>query len=138
MARGTGIGLHELWRRLAHWREAGVIAVSAPFIQPGQFGFVHNAMCVWNAPSARVDALGMRLARLPAVAFCYRRTRRGAAVALQPVRRGAGAQPADLQATPDSFAAMPALADLPQRRAARPLLLQAARWCATAIWRPTP
>ncbi|MNT84530.1 hypothetical protein D3C72_2245540 [compost metagenome] len=33
-------------------------------------------MCVWDVPDARVDAVGMRLARLPRVTLCYRRVRR--------------------------------------------------------------
>ncbi|MNK82560.1 hypothetical protein D3C87_1023380 [compost metagenome] len=113
MARGTGIGQHELWRRLAHWRDAGVIRRFGAILQPGQLGFVHNAMCVWNAPDERVDALGKRLARLPAVALCYRRARRGAAWPFNLFAVVRARSPADLQATLDGFAAMPALAKLP-------------------------
>jgi DNA-binding Lrp family transcriptional regulator len=113
MARGTGIGLHELWRRLAHWREAGVIRRFGAILQPGQLGFVHNAMCVWNAPDARVDVLGKRLARLPAVALCYRRARRGAAWPFNLFAVVRARSAADLQATLDGFTAMPALANLP-------------------------
>lgn len=39
------------------------------------FGYIANAMCVWNIPDADVSEIGKRLARFPFVTLCYRRKR---------------------------------------------------------------
>lgn len=76
LARRSGLALTETLRRLANWRNTGVIRRFGAILRHRQFGYTHNAMCVWNVPDARVDAIGMRLAHVPHVTMCFRRPRR--------------------------------------------------------------
>ncbi|KWR89582.1 siroheme decarboxylase subunit beta [Cupriavidus sp. IDO] len=68
--------LDRLLDRLAQWSDSGVIRRLGVILHHGGFGYTHNAMCVWDVPDGRADALGMRLARMPRVTLCYRRARR--------------------------------------------------------------
>jgi len=76
LAKRCGLPLGETLRRLALWRGNGVIRRFGVILRHRHFGYTHNAMCVWNVPDARVDAIGMRIASLPHVTLCYRRPRR--------------------------------------------------------------
>ena len=76
LARRTGLALSETLARLARWRSSGVIRRFGAILRHRPFGYTHNVMCVWNVPDARVDAIGLRLAHVPHVTMCFRRTRR--------------------------------------------------------------
>ncbi|AGW94844.1 MULTISPECIES: siroheme decarboxylase subunit beta [Cupriavidus] len=76
LALRTRMPLPRILERLAQWSAQGVIRRLGVVLHHGRFGYRHNAMCVWDVPDARVDAVGLRLARLPRVTLCYRRVRR--------------------------------------------------------------
>jgi len=76
LARCSGMPLHRVLSRIAQWHASGVIRRFGVILHHRPFGYRHNAMCVWNVPDARVDAIGTRLARVAPVSLCYRRTRR--------------------------------------------------------------
>jgi len=76
LARRCGLSLSETLSRLALWRGNGVIRRFGVVLRHHHFGYNYNAMCVWNVPDVRVDAIGMRIASLPHVSLCYRRPRR--------------------------------------------------------------
>jgi DNA-binding Lrp family transcriptional regulator len=76
LAERCGLPLTETLQRLQQWRKNGVIRRFGVILHHRPFGYSHNAMCVWNVPDARVDAIGMRIASLPHVTLCYRRPRR--------------------------------------------------------------
>ena len=76
LAERCGLPLTETLQRLQRWRKNGVIRRFGVILHHRPFGYSHNAMCVWNVPDARVDAIGMRIASLPHVTLCYRRPRR--------------------------------------------------------------
>ncbi|WP_455288463.1 siroheme decarboxylase subunit beta [Cupriavidus necator] len=76
LALRTRLPLPHILERLAQWSAQGVIRRLGVVLHHGRFGYRYNAMCVWDVPDARVDAVGMRLARLPRVTLCYRRVRR--------------------------------------------------------------
>ncbi|WP_454725674.1 MULTISPECIES: siroheme decarboxylase subunit beta [Cupriavidus] len=76
LARQCGMPLDRLLARLSQWHACGIIRRFGAILQHRRFGYSHNAMCVWDVPDGRVDALGTRLARLHAVSLCYRRARR--------------------------------------------------------------
>lgn len=76
LALRTRVPLPRILERLAQWSAQGVIRRLGVVLHHGRFGYRHNAMCVWDVPDARVDAVGLRLARLPRVTLCYRRVRR--------------------------------------------------------------
>lgn len=70
-------GLNEAWllARLEEWLESGVLKRFGVVVRHHELGYRANAMCVWNVPEARIDALGEQLARQPGVTLCYRRKR---------------------------------------------------------------
>lgn len=76
LAQRCGLSLAETLQRLKLWRKNGVIRRFGAILHHRHFGYSHNAMCVWNVPDARIDAVGMRIASLPHVTLCYRRPRR--------------------------------------------------------------
>ncbi|WP_354686408.1 Lrp/AsnC family transcriptional regulator [Cupriavidus necator] len=76
LALRTRLPLPHILERLAQWSAQGVIRRLGVVLHHGRFGYRYNAMCVWDVPDARVDAVGMRLARLARVTLCYRRARR--------------------------------------------------------------
>ena len=64
--------------RLQAWRQSGVMRRLGVVLRHRELGYRRNLMCVWDWPDDQVDAFGARLAQLPCVNLCYRRTRRGA------------------------------------------------------------
>lgn len=110
VARATGIAPHEIWRRLAYWRSAGVVVHLGAMLRARQFGYLHNAMCVWNVPDARVEAVGRRVARLPAVARCQLRRRRGQAWPFNLLAMIHARNPAEMQQAFEGLASVSGLA----------------------------
>lgn len=78
LALYSGVPLHRVLARIAQWHASGVIRRFGAILHHRRFGYRHNAMCVWDVPDSRVDAIGTRLARVAPVSLCYRRTRRPA------------------------------------------------------------
>ncbi|QBY50525.1 MULTISPECIES: siroheme decarboxylase subunit beta [Cupriavidus] len=76
LALRTRLPMPRVLERIAQWSAQGVIRRLGVVLRHGRFGYRHNAMCVWDVPDARVDAIGLRLARQPRVTLCYRRERR--------------------------------------------------------------
>lgn len=76
LAQRTRLAMPRVLERIAQWSAQGVIRRLGVVLRHGRFGYGHNAMCVWDVPDARVDAIGLRLARQPRVTLCYRRERR--------------------------------------------------------------
>ncbi|MCY1335138.1 AsnC-like ligand binding domain protein [compost metagenome] len=76
LALRTQLPMPRVLERIAQWLAQGVIRRLGVVLRHGRFGYGHNAMCVWSVPDARVDAIGLRLARQPRVTLCYRRERR--------------------------------------------------------------
>ncbi|NOV24773.1 Lrp/AsnC family transcriptional regulator [Cupriavidus necator] len=76
LARQARLSVPKVLERLAQWSAQGVVRRLGVVLRHGRFGYRHNAMCVWDVPDGRVDAIGMRLARQPRVTLCYRRERR--------------------------------------------------------------
>ncbi|WP_020203212.1 MULTISPECIES: siroheme decarboxylase subunit beta [Cupriavidus] len=76
LARQCGLPLDRVLTRLSQWHACGVIRRFGAILHHRRFGYDSNAMCVWDVPDGRVDALGQRLARLGVVSLCYRRPRR--------------------------------------------------------------
>ncbi len=70
-------GVSEAWllSRLAEWLNSGLLKRFGVVVRHHELGYVANAMCVWNVPEERIDALGRELAREPGVTLCYRRRR---------------------------------------------------------------
>ncbi|MGI9331749.1 MAG: siroheme decarboxylase subunit beta [Gammaproteobacteria bacterium] len=56
--------------------ESGVIKRFGIVVYHRAFGYVHNAMVVWDVDDACVDDVGERMSRFDFVTLCYRRPRR--------------------------------------------------------------
>ncbi|WP_454762785.1 siroheme decarboxylase subunit beta [Cupriavidus campinensis] len=76
LSRQCDMAPDRILARLSEWQARGVIRRFGAIVRHRRFGYSHNAMCVWDVPDGRVDALGQRLARLSVVNLCYRRPRR--------------------------------------------------------------
>lgn len=62
--------------RIAAMIARGVVTRFGVIVKHRAFGFVANAMAVWDIDDAEVDAIGARFAAAPGVTLCYRRPRR--------------------------------------------------------------
>ncbi|RZT39550.1 siroheme decarboxylase subunit beta [Cupriavidus agavae] len=108
-----GLPLAETLRRLAAWRQSGVIRRFGAILRHRHFGYTHNVMCVWNLPDARVDAIGNRLAHVPYVTMCFRRPRRLPSWQFNLFAMVHARSELELRATLARFSAMNELADAP-------------------------
>ena len=70
-----GASAQEVQARLAAMLAAGLIRRIGAVANHYRLGYTANGMTVWDVADARVDALAERVARLPGVTHCYRRTR---------------------------------------------------------------
>lgn len=113
LARRCGMPPHDIWRRLAHWRSCGVIRRFGAILRHRHLGYLYGAMCVWNVPDARVDAIGTRLAHLPAVSQCARRPRHGQEWPFNLFAMVRARSPAELQARLEHFTVEAGLARAP-------------------------
>ena len=75
LAAAIGVPPEEIMARLARMRDAGIVRRIALVPNHYALGYTANGMSVWDVDDARVYALGARVAALPFVSHCYRRTR---------------------------------------------------------------
>ena len=75
LARRAGVAPAFARVRLAAWLNRGVIARFGLIVRHRPLGYTANAMCVWDVPDERADALGASLAREASVTLAYRRRR---------------------------------------------------------------
>ena len=76
VAERIGSSEARVMERIGRLLRDGVIKRMGVVVRHHELGYRANAMVVFDAPDDRVDALGERLARVPPVTLCYRRTRR--------------------------------------------------------------
>lgn len=115
LARHSGVPLHRVLARIAQWQASGVIRRFGVILHHRRFGYRHNAMCVWDVPDNRVDAIGTRLARVAPVSLCYRRARRLPAWPYNLFAMVHARSEAELHAALDHFARRAGMAELPGR-----------------------
>lgn len=72
---GERLGLSEngVIDKLKRLLREGKIRRFAASVAHRKIGIVSNAMCVWKAPSERVDEVGRIMADIPEVTHCYER-----------------------------------------------------------------
>jgi DNA-binding Lrp family transcriptional regulator len=58
---------------LAAWQDRGLLRRVGIILRHHRAGFVANVMCVWPVPRARIEAVGLQIARTPEVTHCYER-----------------------------------------------------------------
>jgi len=76
-ARDAGVSEAYALVRVADWLNRGVIRRFGLVVRHRELGWNANAMCVWDVPDDRADALGEALAREDDVTLAYRRERAG-------------------------------------------------------------
>ena len=74
-ARCAGVAEAYLTVRIADWLNRGVVSRLGLIVRHRPLGYAANAMCVWDVPDKRADALGAALAREDDVTLAYRRRR---------------------------------------------------------------
>jgi DNA-binding Lrp family transcriptional regulator len=74
-ARQAGVSEAYALVRVADWLNRGVIRRFGLVVRHRALGWHANAMCVWDVPDERADALGEALAREDDVTLAYRRER---------------------------------------------------------------
>lgn len=73
LARAAGLNEDLVLAMIADMLQVGLIKRFGVVVRHHELGWQANAMCVWDVPEDRVDALGELLARESAVTLCYRR-----------------------------------------------------------------
>lgn len=78
LAARLKMGEDALIGRIDGMIERGVVTRFGVIVRHRAFGYVANAMAVWDIADEAVEAIGARFADAPGVTLCYRRPRRGA------------------------------------------------------------
>lgn len=73
VAARLGISEAELFGQVKAMLAKGVIRKVGAVLRHRQVGVAANALCVWQVPGDRVEAVGEMFASLPAVTHCYER-----------------------------------------------------------------
>ena len=77
IARRAGMHESQVIAMLRGWLAEGTLKRFGVVVRHHELGYRANAMCVWNVPDERADALGMQLADCAGVNLCYLRRRAG-------------------------------------------------------------
>ena len=72
-ANNLGISENELFEKLKHYEDIGVMRRFAAILRHRQVGFTANGMIVWKVPKDRISQVGNLLGAFPQVSHCYER-----------------------------------------------------------------
>jgi DNA-binding Lrp family transcriptional regulator len=72
-AKNLGITEKELFEKMKHYEEYGVMRRFAAILRHRQVGFTANGMIVWKVPEDRISEVGAVLGSFPQVSHCYER-----------------------------------------------------------------
>lgn len=72
-ARALDMTEEQVFERLRHYEEIGVMRRFAAILRHRQVGFTANGMIVWNVPEERISEVGSKLGLFPQVSHCYQR-----------------------------------------------------------------
>lgn len=73
LAARAGMTEEALLGRMRALRARGVLRRVGAVLQHRRAGFLANALCVWDVPEERLDAVGAAVSREEAVSHCYTR-----------------------------------------------------------------
>jgi len=68
-----GMTEDQIFERLQHYEDIGVMRRFAAILRHRDAGFTANGMIVWKVPSDRIDDVGATLGAFPQVSHCYQR-----------------------------------------------------------------
>ena len=72
-AKNLGITEDELFAKMKHYEDIGVMRRFAAILRHRQVGFTANGMIVWKVPKDRITSVGETLGSFPQVSHCYER-----------------------------------------------------------------
>ena len=72
-AKNLGITEKELFEKMKHYEEYGVMRRFAAILRHRQVGFTANGMIVWKVPEDRISEVGSVLGSFPQISHCYER-----------------------------------------------------------------
>ena len=68
-----GMSEEQIFEKLKHYEEIGVMRRFAAILRHRDAGFVANGMIVWKVPEQRIEEVGEKLGAFPQVSHCYQR-----------------------------------------------------------------
>ncbi len=72
-AQNLGMTEEQIFEKLKHYEEIGVMRRFAAILRHRDVGFVANGMIVWKVPVERIDEVGGKLGSFPQISHCYQR-----------------------------------------------------------------
>jgi DNA-binding Lrp family transcriptional regulator len=72
-AQSLGITEDQVFEKLKHYEEIGVMRRFAAILRHRDVGFVANGMIVWRVPEQRIEDVGSILGAFPQISHCYQR-----------------------------------------------------------------
>jgi DNA-binding Lrp family transcriptional regulator len=72
-ANNLGITENELFEKMKHYENIGVMRRFAAILRHRQVGFTANGMIVWKVPNEKISEVGSKLGAFPQVSHCYER-----------------------------------------------------------------
>jgi DNA-binding Lrp family transcriptional regulator len=72
-AQHLGMTEDQVFEKLKHYEEIGVMRRFAAILRHRDAGFVANGMIVWRVPEDRIEEVGATLGSFPQISHCYQR-----------------------------------------------------------------
>jgi len=72
-AKNLGMTEEQVFEKLHHYEEIGVMRRYAAILRHREAGFTANGMIVWKVPEGRITEVGYKLGAFPQVSHCYER-----------------------------------------------------------------
>ncbi|CDI04829.1 Lrp/AsnC family transcriptional regulator [Candidatus Nitrosotenuis uzonensis] len=72
-AQNLGMTEVQVFEKLRHYEEIGVMRRYAAILRHRDAGFVANGMIVWRVPEDRIEQVGATLGSFPQISHCYQR-----------------------------------------------------------------
>jgi len=72
-AKNLGMTEEQIFEKLHHYEEIGVMRRYAAILRHREAGFTANGMIVWKVPEERITEVGTKLGAFPQVSHCYER-----------------------------------------------------------------
>lgn len=72
-AQSLGMSEDQVFERLRHYEEIGVMRRYAAILRHRDVGFTANGMIVWRVPEQRIEEVGDILGAFPQISHCYQR-----------------------------------------------------------------
>ena len=72
-ANNLGLTENEVFEKMKHYEDIGVMRRFAAILRHRQIGFTANGMIVWKVPEDKISEVGEKLGSFPQVSHCYER-----------------------------------------------------------------